>query len=311
MTRQPLENPPSGGPAPDNRPADERHRLRYSDGVLGGPEEAERARLGAMADVCDPTTTRILRGLGVTDGWRCLEVGAGGGTIAAWLAEQVGTADGQVAAGDGPAAPDGVHDLTAVGHVVATDIDVRHLAGLAGPRLTVLHHDVTRDPLPGGQPFDLVHARFVLEHLREREGVLDRLVGWLKPGGILVVESIAGFPLGSSPHPAFREAMLSAGRALAETIGTDTDWARSFPAPLLSRGLVDVGMTVHVPTTGGANASALCWTLTLTRLRPHIRARELASDEVVDEALAQLADPAFFDLSFATAIAWGRRPSAV
>ncbi|WP_007517609.1 class I SAM-dependent methyltransferase [Pseudofrankia saprophytica] len=261
-------------------------RLRYADGVLGGPDEAERVRLAAMAEVCDPTTIRVFGDLGVDAGWRCLEVGAGGGSIAVWLAGRV----------------------AAAGHVVATDVDIRYLAELAAPNLTVLRHDVTRDPAPDGGPFDLIHARFVLEHLPEREDVLDRLLTWLRPGGTIVLESIARFPVDSAPHAPFRDAMLGIDQALAKTIGTDSGWARGFPGPLVARGLADVGMTVQLPTTGGANASARCWTLTLSRLRPHIRRLELASDATLDEALDQLADPSFFDVAFATAIAWGRVP---
>ncbi|MBL7490834.1 methyltransferase domain-containing protein [Frankia sp. AgB1.9] len=262
-------------------------RLRYADDVLGGPEAAERARLGAMAAVCDPTTVRVLDELDVAAGWRCLEVGAGSGSIAVWLAERV----------------------AATGQVVATDVDTDQLADLAAGHLTVLRHDITRDPVPDAAPFDLIHARFVLEHLPEREEVLDRLTSWLRPGGLIVIESIAGFPLDSSPHPQFGKAMRAIDRVLAETIGTDSTWARRFPGPLVDRDLVDVGTTVHLPTTGGANASALCWTLTLTRLRARIRELDLASDATLDEALELLADPAFFDLAFATAIAWGRRPA--
>src|SRR5262249_54959346 len=95
-------------------------------------------------------------------------------------------------------------------------------------------------------------------------------------------------------------------QVLAKTIGTDSTSARQFPGPLVARELVDVGTTVHLPTTGGANASALCWTLTLTRLRTRIREFDLVSEDTLDEALELLADPAFFDLAFATAIAWGR-----
>ncbi|KPM54312.1 methyltransferase [Frankia sp. R43] len=283
---------------------DSQRILRYADDVLGGPDEAERSRLAAMAEVCDPTTTRILDELGVAAGWRCLEVGAGGGSIAAWLAARVaGLSGAGETVGGGSVAGEVV-----AGEVVATDIDTRHLTELVAPRLTVLRHDITRDLLPGGRPFDLVHARFVLEHLREREGVLDRLRTWLKPGGVLVLESLAGFPVESSPHPAFREAMLGIEQVLAKTIGTDSTWARRFPEPLRSRGLVDVGMTVHLPTTGGGNASARCWTLTLNRMRPRIRDLRLASDAALDEALDRLADPSFFDVGFATAIAWGRAP---
>ena len=61
------------------------------------------ARLAALEAVFDSGTIRYLDGIGVGDGWRCLEVGAGGGSIAAWLARRVG----------------------AGGCVLATDIDTR------------------------------------------------------------------------------------------------------------------------------------------------------------------------------------------
>ena len=42
-----------------------------------------------LAEFLDPVTTTELAATGVTDGWRCLEVGAGGGSIARWLAGRV------------------------------------------------------------------------------------------------------------------------------------------------------------------------------------------------------------------------------
>ena len=49
-------------------------------------------------------------------GWRCLEIGAGRGSMATWLAERVGPA----------------------GQVVATDIDTRYLERLDLPNLHVV-----------------------------------------------------------------------------------------------------------------------------------------------------------------------------
>src|SRR5438034_3794011 len=49
------------------------------------PNETERQRLRALSDIYDPDTIRHLEDLGVGTGWRCLEVGAGEGSIARWL----------------------------------------------------------------------------------------------------------------------------------------------------------------------------------------------------------------------------------
>jgi ubiquinone/menaquinone biosynthesis C-methylase UbiE len=51
----------------------------------------------------NPGTIRRMGNIGVTDGWICLEVGAGAGSIARWLARRVGP----------------------TGSVVATDLDTR------------------------------------------------------------------------------------------------------------------------------------------------------------------------------------------
>lgn len=55
---------------------------------------AERERLESLTRLYDPTTTRILEGIGVGPGWRCLEVGAGTGSIARWLADRIESVEG-------------------------------------------------------------------------------------------------------------------------------------------------------------------------------------------------------------------------
>ena len=86
--------------------------------------------LGGLAGMFDHfTQARITESVSLA-GARCLELGAGNGSIAVWLADQVG--------------PDG--------EVIATDIDTRHIP--EHDRLTILRHDLLSDPLPAG-PFDL------------------------------------------------------------------------------------------------------------------------------------------------------------
>jgi len=64
-------------------------------------EELLREQFGTLAALFDPATFYRITQLGIGPGWRCWEVGAGGGTVTAWLAEQVG----------------------GTGRVVATDVD--------------------------------------------------------------------------------------------------------------------------------------------------------------------------------------------
>src|SRR5438128_259334 len=104
----------------------------------------ERERLGYLRQMCDPVTMRRLEALDVAEGWRCLEVGAGDGSVACWLAARVGPQ----------------------GRVVATDINPRFLHNLAVPNLEVRHHHIVNDDLERAH-YDLVHCRAVLGHLAQ------------------------------------------------------------------------------------------------------------------------------------------------
>src|SRR5690348_1451369 len=59
----------------------------------------ERRRLALIEQCYDPMTIARLTALGVALGWRCLEIGAGGGSVSRWLRDRVG-ADGRVVAMD-------------------------------------------------------------------------------------------------------------------------------------------------------------------------------------------------------------------
>jgi tRNA A58 N-methylase Trm61 len=93
--------------------------------AAGWDFDEERARLRLIEEIYDPATTRRLASLGLTSGWRCLELGAGAGSIASWLAARVGPS----------------------GQVVATDIDPRFLQDIKLPNLEVRRHDIRTDAL--------------------------------------------------------------------------------------------------------------------------------------------------------------------
>src|SRR5262249_27038594 len=128
-------------------------------------EESERERLSLLEQIEDPRSQRHLAALDIHWGWRCLEVGAGHGSIARWLAEQVG--------------PQGL--------VVATDLNPRFLSEIQLPNVEVRRHDIHTDPLEP-HTYDLVHCRGVLAHLRDPPLVVGRMVEALRIGGGLVIE---------------------------------------------------------------------------------------------------------------------------
>ncbi len=128
---------------------------------------AAAEQLDSLEAFLDPVTTRRITEMQLRVGARCWEIGAGGGSIAAWLSDHVG--------------PDG--------HVTATDVNTTHLGHLNDrTNVTVVEHDVTTLTSPPGGPFDLIHARLVLLHLPRREQILTRLADNLAPGGWLLLE---------------------------------------------------------------------------------------------------------------------------
>lgn len=82
-----------------------------------------------------------------------------------------------------------VHLVKQGAEVVGIDVSAEAVAIAATRLARAFVADVEKDPLPELQPgsFDLVLCGDVLEHLRFTEHVLDRLHGWLAPGGALVV----------------------------------------------------------------------------------------------------------------------------
>lgn len=187
--------------------------------LLDNAGEQVPDRWDALSRLYDEPTFRRFRDVGIRPGWRCLEIGAGGGSVAGWLAEQVGPA----------------------GRVTATDLDTRWLERLQVPNLIVRRHDITRDRLPV-LTYDLIHCRLVLSHLPEAEAIIDRLIRSLRPRGWLVLEEFdTGYPDGACPRPRterehranrIREAFTQ----LIEKRGADLTLASRLPALLADRG---------------------------------------------------------------------------
>jgi len=244
-----------------------------------------RRRLALLEQTLDPTTQRRMRALGLGADWQCLDVGAGGGSIAQWLCAQVGSQ----------------------GRVLATDIDTRFLDALAEPNLQVRRHDIVADDLPEAT-FDLVHTRLVLMHVSAREQVLTRLVAALRPGGWLLLEEHDIFPIGATATGAYARVWDAMGRAIAAA-GARPDWGRRLPSLLTAHGLSEIGAEVDVPLFYGASLMAEFWRLSLTQLRERVIAMN-ASEQDVDAVLGMLADTTQWFMGPAMVAAWGRRPVA-
>ncbi|MFI8964790.1 class I SAM-dependent methyltransferase [Streptomyces sp. NPDC053493] len=263
---------------------------RYGEAVFR-PEQAgegERIDFGALA--YDDVTLARLRALGAGPGWRCLDVGAGTGTVARRLLEEAGVAG-----------------------VLAVDRDVRFLAERPVPGLELLEADVTAPDFAPGR-FRLVHARFVLMHLPEHERLIATLAGLVEPGGVLVLSDAADLTSdrpdegGGAPGTPYATAMRAMWQGLRATIGTDVSWVPSYPRLLRRAGLRPVAAELHVPPLLPGSPISRFWADTWERGRAAMLATGLVDDAAVDAAVAWLDSDECAALSAGMLTAWGWKP---
>jgi SAM-dependent methyltransferase len=195
-------------------------RYVFGDQPAGAGRHGEL--VGALAAMLDPFTTRRLDQAGIHPTARCLEVGAGSGSIAGWLAGRAG----------------------AGGEVVATDTDPSQIR--AHRYIRAVAHDIATDPLEPLGTFDVIHARLVLGHLPNRREVLAKLAGALNPGGVLAVEEFAASwdrCLMETPDPDAERLFVeyhAALRSVLRAAGVDVGWGQRVHGAMCDAGLVEV-----------------------------------------------------------------------
>ena len=255
----------------------------------------EKARLDAQAAIWDPYTTRYVEALGIAPGWRCLEVGAGTGTMTRWLAERVSPG----------------------GSIVAADIDTTFLRDLNDhPAVEVQEFDLTA-PSDIQPVFDLVYARMVLMHLPNPDTHLETLVGALKPGGWILVQDVdfayletpasAQFTLPPS-NQRFAVRIIKALNGLMAMTGADKTVAQRHPRRLWELGLEDVRAESVNRLERGRPGST--YEAAFARVVPYLVQYGGLSERDAQRRLKQMGDPAVGLSTGPMMSAWGRKPKA-
>jgi SAM-dependent methyltransferase len=224
----------------------------------------ERTRLGGIESLWDPGSQALLDELGIGEGWRCLEVGAGGGSLLQWMA------------GRGAS-------------VVAIDIDTRFIEPLASDAIEVRRVDIRTDELPCDE-FDLVHSRLVLEHLAERRQILDRLAAALRPGGWLVIEDYdwTGFGF-EGTDPQF-ERVTEGILTFMQRAGFDRHYGRRLIADMAAAGLTDIRGEGRARVIDSGSPGFDFFRLTFESMRPAVLDAGLISPADADAVAARLGE---------------------
>jgi SAM-dependent methyltransferase len=252
---------------------------------------SERRRLELLEARYDPLTFRRLDALGPSVDWCCLEVGAGAGSVARFLAERVGRD----------------------GRVIATDLDPRFLTGadrLPG-NVEVRRHDILTDPLEEAA-FDLVHCRALLCHLDNPVVALTRMASALRPGGWLLVEDADYITLEAAcpDHPLtplWNRVAEKIRQAAAFDGIVDARLGRRLPDLLANLGLDRRSHDGTVRIHRGASPPAEFLRRSLDAGREWLENAAVFDDRELDAMLAALDDPSFSFVDAISYAAWGQQ----
>ena len=251
--------------------------------------QAEQRRLAALETIWDPYTFANIEKLDLPAAARCLEVGAGNGSVVAWLCDNVGPR----------------------GKVVATDLDTRFLATRNTSNLEVRQHDIKQDGLEA-KTYDLVHCRLLLSHLPDHEAALQRMARALKPGGWLLVEEfdhVAFLPDPSSDATSLTtwDAWTAAFTQLSATRGLDLSYGRRLVSLLDAQGLVEVAAEGRSVFERGGTPGRDLLLLSVQSLRKSLVGTRAIDDDGVERLIEMLSDPGFVWQSQVMVAARGRR----
>jgi SAM-dependent methyltransferase len=253
-----------------------------ASGVDAG--ESGRRRLRSLERMCDNHSFSVLEGLEISPGSRCLEIGAGAGSVAIWLAERVPQ-----------------------GEVVATDLDIAFLPHDIA-NLHPLEHDLRTDEFEPAS-FDLIHSRAVFQVFPDAAAVLSRVLRWLRPCGWLVLEEIDAAPGLRSPMPELRRANELILDFLVNVVGGDGEFCRSVPILLERTGLAGVDASYRAHTVGSGSPAQDSTRLSLAQIRPGALRAGLGTEEEFDQLDSWFAVNDVADYAFVSISAWGRKPS--
>jgi 2-polyprenyl-3-methyl-5-hydroxy-6-metoxy-1,4-benzoquinol methylase len=143
------------------------------DGYIHARDAGEYQRLRDQASMWQSATEAVLDKVGLGQGMSALDVGAGPGAVMRLMAERVGP-QGRVT---------GIEIDDKLGTQALADLR----AG-GGAEFELIQANVLElDELPGS-PFDLTYCRLFLMHMQDPVAVLEKMMMWTRPGGVVAAQ---------------------------------------------------------------------------------------------------------------------------
>lgn len=261
-----------------------------------GYRQAEQERLERQAEELAADSNWLFDHVGVSAGWRVVEIGCGPQGCLGLLAGRVGAA-GRVVGVERSAE----QVQRAQGFVAAGSL----------ANVEVLHGDGRATGLPA-QSFDLATARLVLVNIPQPEGLLQEMVRLVRPGGMVAMhEADSSAQRCDPPHPA-QTRLLELLNASAQLDGIDRTIGPKVPRLMREAGLVDIRVQpwVHAYPVGHGRRFLLLDFVENARARlvHHQLIGEVELTELTAHLRRHLEDPETLVLSSVFVQAWGRKP---
>ena len=257
--------------------------------VLDDASTSEYQRLDLMSKILDPWTRGYFTALEVSEGWQCLELGSGNGSIAEWLSETVGPS----------------------GNVTTIDINPVLLELIPAQNLTIRQIDVrtSSGELPANA-YDLVSCRALLHQIADyAPTVLARMAAALKPGGWLLVQE-PDFHLAPTTEP---DVWAKTWKALIEWgHANGIDWliGRELPSMVSKLGLGQPQAKTDVQNIRGRDRGALYFQLFFAEVHDRVVGSGQLDAATLDAASALLEDPNYWTQCWMMTAVWVRKPPA-
>ena len=146
-----------------------------SEDTLQSRQSNDYPRLLEQAAMWRRASEDVLDRVALQPGMNCLDVGAGPGAVMRLMADRVGP-EGQVT---------GIDIDGALGRKALADLRAQ-----GGANFQMIEADVgAADDVPGG-PFDLTFCRMFLMHMQDPVAVLEQMLQWTKPGGVVAAQEL-------------------------------------------------------------------------------------------------------------------------
>ena len=265
-----------------------------SEPYLLGYRRVEQERLERQSVELAAESEWLFEQVGVTVGWRVVEVGCGPRGCLELLARRVGARGAVVGLGRSRE-----QAATAARFVAET--------GLAN--VEIRHADARSAGLPS-ESFDLVTARLVLVNVPEPQQLLGEMVRLARPGGVIALhEPDASTQRCDPPHAAWSRA-LELLRRYGELHAIDRTIGVRLPRMLRAAGVIDVQTRALVHAYPVDHPQRMLVSMFLANVADRLLAERLIDraelDAVQRELRTHLEDPETLILSPVFVQAWGR-----